>query len=99
MGASEVSDPIDAAIDKTEAPLQESLQNRLSLPDGGVINLVVPADFDSDDFESAIAGLVQLRSIVEQRKAAEAAKEHPIAVPTRTIVDPAGRPIGRKGMS
>ena len=99
MGASDVNDPIDGAIKRTEAPVQESLQNRLALADGGVINLVVPNDFDSDDFETAIAGLVQLRSIVEQRKAAAAQKEHPIAVPSRTIVDPAGRPIGRKGMS
>ena len=91
--ADSVPDPIDTAIAEVEAKAAEPdhLIADFRFNDGSTMKLIVPIDFDSDKFETAIAMLMQLRLASDQRKAAL----NPIVVPpTRpTLVRPDGRPL------
>jgi hypothetical protein len=75
-------DPIDAAIESTEAPKKvPMLQNEATMPNGDHYNLRVPQDFGPEQLETAISLLFEMRVHVEQRKAAEA--DQGLVVPTK----------------
>jgi hypothetical protein len=87
------NDQIDKAIEQAAATKPvDHIQNVAKLPNGaGVIQIIVPKGFDSDQFEYAIGMLIQLRSVVIQEQAARASQG--IVVPDRKIVAPDGRKL------
>ncbi len=85
-------DPIDSAIDATEAPKTvPMLQNDVTMPNGDRYNLRVPAGFTPEQFETAVALLFELRAHVEQKKQAEA--DQGLVVPKPGLVALDGRKL------
>lgn len=88
----EAPDKLDEAIDAVDLKPKEAdtLVADLALPDGRKIRLIVPRVFDSDGFETAVGGLVQLRMASEQIQQAAAPQ---IVVPNHDLVTPDGRKL------
>ena len=83
-------DEIDAAIDATEPEPAHVMRLDATLNDGRKIAIAVPHPFGSDEFESAVSMLIQLRFASDQKTAAES----PIVTPKRpTLVTPDGRAL------
>lgn len=73
------SDPIDDAIKATDRP--RYLVRRVGVQNGDEMVFQVPIEFDPDQFETAVASLIELRFLVEQRKA-----EAQLLVPAQGLV-------------
>jgi len=85
-----MSDDIDRAIAATDAKEPDSLIGDFTFNDGTVMKLVVPKDFNADQFETAVGILMQMRLIADERKKAR----NPIVVPnTPRLVRPDGRAL------
>lgn len=90
----ETNDPIDAAIDATEPEPEHHLIADFKFNSGATMKLVVPIEFDADQFETAVGLLMQLRYAAEQRKAA---MQPIIEIPKQpTLVAVDGRPIATR---
>lgn len=88
----EASDPIDAAIDATEpAPAPRFLVHDVTLSSGKRIRLQVPIEFGSDEFESCVAMLMELRVHSEKLRAERSGA---LLVPDRpALLGPDGAPM------
>jgi hypothetical protein len=87
MNDAEAPDPIDAAIEAVDPAKGEDLTEiraEYRLTNGKRIVLIVPYEFDSDEFESAVATLVQLR--VHSQALREQHANAGLVVPSSKIV-------------
>ena len=92
MNGTEAPDPIAAAIAATEPAEQKHFVASLTFVNGETMDIRVPLAFDADQFESAVATLMQLRVAADQRKAALEGPK--LVVPTGPkLVGPDGSPL------
>lgn len=93
MNDTEAPDPIDGAIAATGPEEPKFLVHDVTLANGKRVRLAVPIEFGSDEFESCVAMLMELRVHSERLQAERAAGG--LLVPTKpTLVRPDGRPVG-----
>lgn len=85
-------DPIDAAVAAVDQP-RPPVAMRWdappgSIPDGAVLTIVTPVDFTTEQFEAAVAVLVNMRAQAVRRQ-----QERELVVARQRIVGLDGRPI------
>lgn len=86
-----MTDAIDDAI-ANSSPEQTHLTYNVQTPRGKKIQVVFPIDGSSDDFETAIGMLIQLRAAILTRQEAEKSGGL-VAVERGPLVHPDGKPL------